>query len=138
VPHPLALGTRGAVGDGHGEALHGRAALLLGGLLLGGSILMWQPALAGTRSFARFVMNLALSQRCLPYAPPLRLRLNPPAATSCLAQLRIPSPGLARALFELYLGDSSVVPEGRPAWAAGARELLDYDAVKRDTRKAGA
>ncbi|KIY97814.1 chalcone-flavanone isomerase [Monoraphidium neglectum] len=53
-------------------------------------------------------------------------------------ELRIPSPGLARALFELYLGDSSVVPEGRPAWAAGARELLDYDAVKRDTRKAGA
>lgn len=53
-------------------------------------------------------------------------------------ELRIASPGLARALFELYLGDASVVPEGRPVWAVGAKELLEYDAVKRDTRRAEA
>ncbi|KAI8471992.1 MAG: chalcone isomerase [Monoraphidium minutum] len=50
-------------------------------------------------------------------------------------ELRVPSPGLARALFELYLGDASITPEARPAWAAGARELADCDAVKRDARK---
>jgi hypothetical protein len=64
----------------------------------------------------------------LPALPRLRPRLP---------QLRIKSAGLARALFELYLGDGSVVPEGRGAWAAGARELLDSDSVNRATRKAG-
>lgn len=33
----------------------------------------------------------------------------------------IASPGLSRALFEVYLGSSSVVPEARAAWVAGER-----------------
>jgi hypothetical protein len=60
-----------------------------------------------------------------------------PAPQSERQQLQIASPGLARALFELYLGDASLVPDGRAAWAGGARELLDSETVKRETRKAG-
>lgn len=53
------------------------------------------------------------------------------------AQLTVDSPGLGRALFETYLGEASVVPAGRAAWAAGARALLESEEVKRDTRKNG-
>ena len=48
--------------------------------------------------------------------------------------LAVDAPGLGRALFETYLGDSSVVPAGRAVWAAGARALLESEEVKRDTR----
>lgn len=51
-------------------------------------------------------------------------------------ELRISSPGISRALFELYIGDASLVPEGRAAFVAGAKELLDSENVKRETRKA--
>lgn len=53
-------------------------------------------------------------------------------------QLRIESPALARALFELFLGDDSVVPDARAVFASGARELVDSDAVTRAARKQGA
>ena len=49
--------------------------------------------------------------------------------------LSIASPSLCRALFEVYLGSASVVPDVRTEWAAGARALLDSDKVRRDTRK---
>jgi hypothetical protein len=44
---------------------------------------------------------------------------------------------LCRALFELYLGSESIVPEARSAWAAGARMLLASEQVRRDSRKGG-
>ena len=53
-------------------------------------------------------------------------------------QLRVESPMLCRALFEVYLGGDSVVPEARSAWAGGARMLLSSEQVRRDTRKSGA
>jgi hypothetical protein len=61
------------------------------------------------------------------------------AAAAAAAQLeriapanRLTSAGFARALFELFLGEASVTPLARPIWAAGARELLDSENVKRD------
>jgi hypothetical protein len=53
------------------------------------------------------------------------------------AGVSISSPGLCRALFEVYLGDSAVSPDARAAWARGARALLATENVKRDTRKGG-
>eukprot|EP00879_Flechtneria_rotunda_P020837 GHRR01021938.1.p1 GENE.GHRR01021938.1~~GHRR01021938.1.p1 ORF type:complete len:213 (+),score=70.97 GHRR01021938.1:638-1276(+) len=50
---------------------------------------------------------------------------------------RLRSEGFARALFELFLGGGSLVADARPVWAAGARELLDSEQVKRESRKAG-
>lgn len=50
---------------------------------------------------------------------------------------RLQSEGFARALFELFLGQESVVSDARPLWAAGAKELLESEIVKRDTRKTG-
>ncbi len=52
-------------------------------------------------------------------------------------ELAVNAPGLGRALFETYLGEASVVPAGRAAWAQGARALLATEEVKRDTRKGG-
>lgn len=49
----------------------------------------------------------------------------------------IASPTLCRALFEVYLGEASVVPEARKEWAKGARALLESEKVKRDSRKGG-
>lgn len=52
-------------------------------------------------------------------------------------QFRLRSPGLCRALFSVYLGEATVVPEARKAWVKGAQNLLDYENVKRDTRRSG-
>jgi hypothetical protein len=51
--------------------------------------------------------------------------------------LSIPSPSLARALFEVFLGEKSVVPDARKEFANGARALLESEKVRRDTRKGG-
>ena len=51
--------------------------------------------------------------------------------------LRIDSPGMCRALFEVYLGGSTVVPEAKATWAKGARQLLDSEEVRRASRKGG-
>ena len=51
--------------------------------------------------------------------------------------LTIESPGLCRALFEVYTGSSTVVPEAKKAWADGARRLLESDEVRRNSRKSG-
>ena len=51
--------------------------------------------------------------------------------------LSIESPGLCRALFEVYTGSSSVVPEAKKSWADGARRLLESDEVRRNSRKSG-
>ena len=53
-------------------------------------------------------------------------------------ELRIDSASLCRALFEVYLGDSSVVPDAKSAWAQGAKALLATDQSKRGTDKGGA
>lgn len=58
--------------------------------------------------------------------------------TSLKPECLIASPNLARAFFELFLGERDLVPGARTAWAAGAKELLDSEQVKRETRKAGA
>lgn len=58
--------------------------------------------------------------------------------TSIKPPLTINSGAMARALFELYLGSSAVVPEARKAWVQGVKNLLDYENVKRSTRKDGA
>lgn len=68
--------------------------------------------------------------------------LDPAAAASTdLEKIRptnrLSSEGFARALFELFLGQQSVVADARPTWAAGAKELLESEIVKRETRKAG-
>jgi len=52
-------------------------------------------------------------------------------------ELRVQSLALCRGLFETFMGSSSVVPEGRPLWAAGAKQLLESEQVKRNTRKGG-
>lgn len=51
--------------------------------------------------------------------------------------LQIESPGLCRALFEVYLGQNTVVPEAKASWVAGAKALLDSEEVRRNTRRAG-
>lgn len=57
--------------------------------------------------------------------------------TNMVADLSIASPSLCRALFEVFLGENSVVPDARKEWANGARALLESDNVRRDTRKGG-
>lgn len=47
------------------------------------------------------------------------------------------SKGFPRALFELFLGEASIVPAARGVWAAGAKQLLESEQVKRESRKAG-
>lgn len=59
-----------------------------------------------------------------------------------LAQARtslcIGSATLCRALFEAVLGQSSIMPGARPNFAAGARQLLESDNIRRDSRRGGA
>lgn len=54
-----------------------------------------------------------------------------------VADLSLASASLCRALFEVYLGSSPVVPEAKKEWAKGARALLDSEKVRRDSRKGG-
>lgn len=51
-----------------------------------------------------------------------------------IPDLRIESPGMCRALFEVYLGGSSVVPDAIPIWAEGTKKLIESEEVKRATR----
>ena len=44
--------------------------------------------------------------------------------------LRVDSPMLCRALFEVFLGQDSIVPDARATWAAGARNLLSSEQVR--------
>ena len=64
----------------------------------------------------------------------LEVTVQPPADGGAGGRLRgprlrpdavIPSQPLCRALFEVFLGADSVVPDGRAAFAAGARRLLE-------------
>lgn len=58
----------------------------------------------------------------------LRARAADSSAAIVRAQLRpdlrVEAVSLGRALFEVYLGSNSVVPDARTAWAKGARALL--------------
>ncbi|BDA46693.1 probable chalcone-flavonone isomerase [Coccomyxa sp. Obi] len=70
----------------------------------------------------------------------LEVAVLPPGTTDyslAKPELRVESPMLCRALFEVYMGSESVVPDARAAWAAGARTLLASEQVRRDTRKSG-
>eukprot|EP00191_Tetraselmis_sp_GSL018_P003071 CAMPEP_0177600390 /NCGR_PEP_ID=MMETSP0419_2-20121207/13595_1 /TAXON_ID=582737 /ORGANISM="Tetraselmis sp., Strain GSL018" /LENGTH=292 /DNA_ID=CAMNT_0019093375 /DNA_START=77 /DNA_END=955 /DNA_ORIENTATION=- len=49
----------------------------------------------------------------------------------------IESPGLCRALLEVWLGENSVTPGAKPVFAAGARALLESENIRRDSRKGG-
>ena len=64
-------------------------------------------------------------------------RAIPSFASPDAPSISIESPGLCRALFEVYLGEAAVSPDARAAWARGARALLATESVKRDTRKGG-
>ncbi|PSC74267.1 chalcone-flavanone isomerase [Micractinium conductrix] len=57
--------------------------------------------------------------------------------STLVADLSVTSAGLCRGLFEIFLGSSSVVPDARKEWAAGARKLLESDDIRRQTRKGG-
>ena len=82
-----------------------------------------------------------------PAAGALELSLVPPSSSgggggsgavdysTRAPDLTIASPSLCRALFEVYLGSSSVVPDARGAWVSGAKALLDSENVKRETRR---
>ena len=49
--------------------------------------------------------------------------------------VRIRSMPLCRGLFEIFFGSNSPVPEARLQWVQGAKNLLDSENVKRNTRK---
>ena len=51
--------------------------------------------------------------------------------------LCVESAGLSRAIFETYLGGGSIVPDGRPVWAEGAKKLIESDKIRRQTRPGG-
>jgi hypothetical protein len=89
-----------------------------------------------------WVLSLLLQVMCLwTKAGDLEVVLLDAAAAADLQRIapknRLRSEGFCRALFELFLGENSVVMDARPVWAAGARELLESERVKRDSRKAG-
>ncbi|GAB4813377.1 hypothetical protein N2152v2_000423 [Parachlorella kessleri] len=44
-----------------------------------------------------------------------------------VAELSIPSASLCRALYEVYLGSTTVIPEAKKEWAKGARALLESE-----------
>lgn len=53
------------------------------------------------------------------------------------ADQRFASAGLCRALFEVYFGESAVVPEARESFAAGVKNLIEADTVSRGEWKPG-
>jgi hypothetical protein len=61
----------------------------------------------------------------------------PESYASTVPQITIASAGLARGLFEMFLGSGAVVPDARAAWVEGAKLLLESEQVKRAARKAG-
>lgn len=62
---------------------------------------------------------------------------RPSSFESEIPDICIESPSLSRALFETYLGASSIIPEGKREWAEGAKKLLESDKIRRDTRPGG-
>lgn len=62
---------------------------------------------------------------------------DPDSYATTKPEWRVRSPGLCRALFELFLGESATVKDARSSWVKGAKQLLESERVTRDTRKAG-
>lgn len=63
-----------------------------------------------------------------------------PLCCVCLQEtpdLRIESSGMCRALFEVFLGSNTVVPDAIPTWAEGTKKLLESEEVRRATRRGG-
>ena len=58
-------------------------------------------------------------------------------AVQAKPDLQVESAGLCRALFETYLGDSSVVPDAKATWAQTVQQLLQDDKAAR-AEKGGA
>ncbi len=56
-----------------------------------------------------------------------------PLSRALLSATRPSPPSLAS---QIFLGSEPVIASAISVWAAGAKNLLEYDAVKRDTRKA--
>ena len=74
---------------------------------------MWQCSVR----FQALVGNASMAQRASFDAAQLK------------PDLRIEAVSLGRALFEVYLGSNSVVPDARGIWAQGARALLATEQV---------
>ncbi len=70
----------------------------------------------------------------LPHAAHHAAGALPGDFTGLQPEVRIRSPGLARAFFELFLGERDLVPGARPVWAAGSKGLLESEIVKREAR----
>ena len=56
---------------------------------------------------------------------------------SGVPEKNIESSSLCRALLEVWLGESGVVPGSKPVFAAGAKALLESENIRRETRKGG-
>jgi len=53
------------------------------------------------------------------------------------AGFNLKSASFCRALFEVWLGSNPVIPEGKAAFAEGARRLIESDTEERDEFKPG-
>lgn len=62
---------------------------------------------------------------------------RPNSFESEVPDICIESASLSRALFETYLGASSIIPDAKREWAEGAKKLLESDKIRRDTRPGG-
>ena len=60
-----------------------------------------------------------------------------PCAPQETPDLRIESSGMCRAMFEVYLGSNTVVPDAIAVWAEGTKKLLESEEVRRATRRGG-
>lgn len=59
---------------------------------------------------------------------------KPVSPDSLSPQLSVQSPSFSRALFETFLGESSVVPDVRSTWVEGVKKLLESENTTRATR----
>jgi hypothetical protein len=104
----------------------------------------WRGSGRGSRAAAARRPPHATTQRqaTTPCLAPPRACVGCPSAdapagdyTGVSPGLRIQSPGLARAFNEMFLGERELVPGGHAAWAKGAKDLLESEIVKRESRK---
>jgi hypothetical protein len=101
----------------------GLARDLLGASTCTGSGRSWRSV--GDPATSRRTSNRCQDSFCRPKRARVCLRSHAPRPRAQLApDLRIDAVSLGRALFEVYLGSNSVVPDARAAWAQGARALL--------------
>lgn len=51
--------------------------------------------------------------------------------------VRFESPSLCRALFEIFLGETPIIPDAIGRWAEGTKNLLESENERRSSRKGG-